>query len=74
MVILRDDEALRLLGKVKPMVQQILRHRGIKQLTDLDGMTIAQLVRWPNIGRHSAALLLDALTQLKKTDEGCRGR
>lgn len=55
MVILRDDEALRLLGKVKPMVQQILRHRGIKQLTDLDEMTIAQLVRWPNIGRHAAA-------------------
>lgn len=61
-------EGLGLVGDVKPSVQQTLRSRGIKQLTDLEGVTIDQLLSWPNVGRQSATLLLDALANLKKTD------
>ena len=70
--MLRKDpasiEALGLVGDVKPSVQQTLRARGIQQLTDLEGITIDQLLSWPNVGRQSATLLLDALANLKKTD------
>ena len=69
--MLREDpasiEALGLVGDVKPSVQQTLRARGIKQLTDLEGVTMDQLLRWPNVGRQSATLLLQALTNLRKT-------
>ena len=70
--MLRKDpasiEALGLVGDVKPSVQQTLRARGIQQQTDLEGITMDQLLRWPNVGRQSATLLLDALANLKKTD------
>ena len=70
--MLRKDpasiEALGLVGDVKPSVQQTLRARGIQQLTDLKGITIDQLLSWPNVGRQSATLLLDALANLKRTD------
>jgi hypothetical protein len=49
-------------------VQQTLRARGIQHLTDLKGITVDQLLSWPNVGRQSATLLLDALANLKKTD------
>ena len=72
LAMLRKDpasiEALGLVGDVKPSVQQTLRARGIQQLTDLEGITIDQLLSWPNVGRQSATLLLDALANLKKTD------
>jgi len=42
--------------------------RGIKQLTDLEGITMDKLLSWPNVGRQSATLLLDALANLQKTD------
>ena len=68
--MLRDDpasiDALALLGEVKPAVQHTLRSRGIERLTDLDGVTMDQLLSWPNIGRQSATLLLQAITHLKK--------
>ena len=70
--MLREDpgsiEGLGLVGDVKPSVQQTLRLRGIKQLTDLEGVTMDQLLSWPNVGRQSATLMLDALANLKKTD------
>jgi hypothetical protein len=70
--LLRDDpssiEALALLGQVKPLVREVLRYRGVRQLTDLEGVTMKQMLRWPNVGRQSAALLLNALADLKKTD------
>jgi len=70
--MLREDpgsiDGLGLVGDVKPSVQQTLRSRGIKQLTDLEGVTMDQLLSWPNVGRQSATLLLDALAKLKKTD------
>jgi hypothetical protein len=69
--MLRDDpasiEALALLGKLKPLVQITLASRGMKRLTDLEGVTMVQLVRYPNIGRQSATFLLDALAELKKS-------
>ena len=72
LAMLRKDpasiEALGLVGDVKPSVQQTLRARGIQQLTDLEGITIDQLLSWPRVGRQSATLLLDALANLKKTD------
>ena len=55
--MLRDDpasiEALALLGHIKPLVREILRYRGIKQLTDLEGLTMEQILSWPNVGRRS---------------------
>jgi hypothetical protein len=70
--LLRKDpasiEALALLGQVKPLVREILRYRGIRQLTDLEGITMEQMLSWPNVGRQSATLLLDALANLKKTE------
>ena len=70
--MLRKDpasiEALGLVGDVKPSVQQTLRARGIQQLTDLEGVTMDQLLRWPRLGKKSATLLLDTLARLKRPD------
>ena len=75
--LLRDDpasiEALALLGKVKPLVHITLASRGMKRLTDLEGVTMAQLVRYPNVGRQSARFLLDALAEFKKSNDGRGG-
>ncbi|HET9395476.1 MAG TPA: hypothetical protein VFO36_05420 [Nitrospiraceae bacterium] len=69
--MLRNDpasiEALALLGQLKPLVREVLRYRGINQLTDLEGVTLDQMLSWPNVGRQSATLLLNALANLKKT-------
>lgn len=69
MALLREDpasiEALALLGQIKPLVKEILRYRGIKRLTDLEGVTMEQMLSWPNVGRRSATLLLNALADLK---------
>ena len=68
--MLRKDpasiEALGLVGDVKPSVQQTLRARGIQQLTDLEGVSMDQLLRWPRLGKKSATLLLDTLARLKR--------
>ena len=70
--LLRDDpssiEALALLGQVKPLVKEILRYRGIRRLTDLEGVTMDEMLSWPNVGRQSATLLLNALANLKRTE------
>ncbi|HET9396847.1 MAG TPA: hypothetical protein VFO36_12380 [Nitrospiraceae bacterium] len=70
--LLRDDpasiEALALLGQVKPLVREMLRYRGIRQLTDLEGVTMEEMLSWPNVGRQSATILLNALANLKKSE------
>jgi hypothetical protein len=70
--LLRDDpasiEALALLGQVKPLVKEMLRYQGIRRLTDLEGVTREQMLSWPNVGRQSASLLLNALADLKKSE------
>jgi hypothetical protein len=70
--LLRDDpasiEALALLGRVKPLVREMLRYRGIRQLTDLEGVTMEEMLSWPNVGRQSATILLNALANLKKSE------
>jgi len=60
-------EALALVGEVKPSVQHTLRSRGIKHLTDLEGVTMDQLLSLPRLGKQSASLLLKALASLKKS-------
>jgi hypothetical protein len=69
--MLRTDpasiEALGLIGEVTPSVQHALRSRGINQLTDLEGVTMDQLLSWPRVGKQSATLLLEALANLKKS-------
>jgi len=69
--LLREDpssiEALALLGQVKPLVREVLRHRGVNRLTDLEGVTMEEILSWPNVGRQSATLLLEALDNLKNT-------
>ena len=71
--LLEDDrssiEALALLGQIKPLVREVLRYRGITRLTDLEGVTMEQMLSWPNVGRRSATLLLNALADLKKSEE-----
>ena len=61
-------EALGLIGEVNPSVQHTLRSRGINHLTDLEGVTLDQLLSWPRVGRQSATLLLEALANLKKDE------
>jgi hypothetical protein len=69
--LLREDpssiEALALLGQIKPLVREVLRYRGVKRLTDLEGVTMEQMLSWPNVGKQSATLLLNALDNLKST-------
>ena len=69
--ILRDNpasiEALGLIGQVSPSVQHTLRSKGINHLTDLEGVTMDQLLTWPRVGKQSATLLLEALANLKRT-------
>lgn len=59
-------EALGLIGEIKPSVQHTLRSHGIDRLTELEGITLDQLLRWPYIGKQSATALLDALAKIKK--------
>jgi hypothetical protein len=70
--LLREDpssiEALALLGQIKPLVREVLRHRGVQRLTDLEGITLEEIVSWPNVGKQSASLLLDALANLKRSE------
>jgi hypothetical protein len=70
--MLRDNpasiEARGLLGQVSPSVQFTLRSRGINHLTDLEGVTMDQLLSWPRVGKQSANSLLEALANLKKTE------
>jgi hypothetical protein len=61
-------EALALLGQLKPLVREMLRYRGINHLTDLEGVTMQQMLSWPHVGKQSATLLLNALANLKKSE------
>ena len=69
--LLREDpssiEALALVGQINPLVKEVLRYRGVNRLTDLEGVTMGEMLSWPNVGRQSATLLLNALANLKKT-------
>jgi hypothetical protein len=59
-------EALRMVGEVNPSVQHALQSKGISCLTDLEGVTMDQLLSWPRVGKQSAKTLLEALAKLKK--------
>lgn len=61
-------DALTLIGWIRPSVRQALQSRGINRLTDLDGISSDQLISWPRVGKQSAAALLDALANLKKSN------
>lgn len=61
-------EALRMVGEVNPSVQHALQSKGISRLTDLEGVTMDQLLSWPRVGKQSATWLLKALANLKKTN------
>jgi hypothetical protein len=52
-------EGLELIGKVRPIVRHTLGARGYRTLHDLDNVSPADLIRMPNIGRHSAVLLIE---------------
>jgi hypothetical protein len=60
-------EAPRLVGEVNPSGQHTLRSRGINHLTDLEGVTLDQMLSWPKVGKQSATSLLEALARLKRT-------
>ena len=41
---------------------------GEEELTDLEGVTMEEMLSWPNVGRQSATILLNALANLKKSE------
>jgi hypothetical protein len=59
-------DALRMVGEVKPSVHHTLQSRGISHLTDLEGVTLDQMLSWPKVGKQSATSLLEALAKMKK--------
>jgi len=52
-------EGLELIGKIPRLVRISLQASGIERLEDLDGRSLDDLLRLPNIGRRSATMLLD---------------
>jgi hypothetical protein len=52
-------EGLELIGKIPRLVRISLQASGIECLEDLDGKSLDDLLRLPNIGRRSATMLLD---------------
>jgi hypothetical protein len=52
-------EGLELIGKISKLVRISLQASGIERLEDLDGMSLVDLLRLPNISRRSATTLID---------------
>ena len=63
-------EGLELTGRISRLVRISLEARGIKRLDDLDAASLDDLIRWPNIGRKSAAVLIDLYAELKRSHKG----
>lgn len=65
--MLREDpasiEALDLMGRLPAHARHTLRSNGIERITDLAGIPMTEMLRWPNIGRKSATVLLNLLAE-----------
>ena len=58
-------EGLGLIGKIPRLVRTSLQASGIERLEDLDGMSLDDLLRLPNIGRRWATMLFKLCAELK---------
>lgn len=59
-------EGFGLIGKLRPLVCAILQSRGYRTLHDLDGISLADLVRLPGVGRLSALLLFELAAEVRR--------
>ena len=51
-------EGLELTGQIPPLVRKSLEAHGIWRLSAIDGMSLADLLRLPNVSRRSATTLI----------------
>jgi hypothetical protein len=69
--ILKTDpsslDGLELIGRIPSLTRASLGAVGISRLEELDGMSLADLLRLPNIGRRQAALLIELYAEIKRT-------
>jgi hypothetical protein len=69
--ILKTDpsslDGLELIGRIPSLTRASLSAVGISRLEELDGMSLADLLRLPNIGRRQAALLIEFYAEIKRT-------
>lgn len=65
-------EGLELTGKISRLVRIALQARGIERLDDLERISLADLLRLPNIGRRSATTLADLYAERKRSHKGRR--
>jgi hypothetical protein len=60
-------EGLELIGRIPNLTRASLSAVGISRLEELDGMSLVDLLRLPNIGRRQSALLIELYAQIKRT-------
>jgi hypothetical protein len=58
-------EGLELIGTISILTRASLSAVGISRLEELDGMSLADLLRLPNIGRRQAGLLIELYAHIK---------
>ena len=64
-VLLREDpasiEGLHLIGRLPSHARATLAARGATRITDLAGISIIEMLSWPNISHRAATMLLKLL-------------
>jgi hypothetical protein len=60
-------EGLELTGTIPGRTRASLRAAGISRLEELEGMSLVDLLRLPNIGMRQAALLIELYAKLKQS-------
>lgn len=56
-------EGLELIGKLHRLTRQSLEAYGIRRIEDLDELSLADLLRLPNVGRRTVTVLMDLRPQ-----------
>jgi hypothetical protein len=59
-------EGLELVGKIPHLTRVSLQARGITRLEDLQSLSLADLIKMPNIGRRYATTLIDLCAATKR--------
>jgi hypothetical protein len=59
-------EGLELTGRIPRLTRASLSTAGINRLEELDGMSLVNLLRLPNIGMRQAALLIELYAEIKR--------
>jgi hypothetical protein len=67
--MLRKDpfsiEALDLVGRLPPHARRALAAQRINRITDLAGVPMLEILKWPNVGQKSATRLLELLEETR---------